>query len=150
ADRHGVDLPRGSLPEMLDHKAVSQRQLLTAEPDLLPRIARLNERGAARGELDLRRGVQCADYPLRAPSLDKARSAARKDSRELGFNQLRLVLAFLRWHDDGQAERINTPLVMLPVSLKKQQGTTDGFSLVLEAPVTEAEINPVLRYILHD
>ncbi|MGD9805777.1 MAG: AAA domain-containing protein [Hyphomicrobiaceae bacterium] len=150
ADRHGVDLTRGSLPLMLDYTTLRPRQLLTTTSDLLQRLASLNELGEAKGELDLRRWLQCADYPFLAPSLDKVRSAARKDSRELGFNQLRLVLAFLRWHDDERAERINTPLVMLPVSLKKQAGTTDSFSLVLETPITEAEINPVLRYILND
>ena len=150
ADRHGVNLTRGSLPVMLDYRALQPRQLLTTDPELLQRLASLNERGETKGDLDLRRWLQCADYPFLAPSLDKVRSAARKDSRELGFNQLRLVLAFLRWHDDVKAERINTPLVMLPVSLKKQAGTADGFSLALEAPATEAEINPVLRFILND
>lgn len=150
ADRHGVNLTRGSLPVMLDYTSLRARQLLTTDAELLERLGTLNERGESKGELDLRRWLQCADYPFLAPTLDKVRSAARKDSRELGFNQLRFVLAFLRWHDDERAERINTPFVMLPVSLKKQAGTTDGFSLVLEAPVTEAEINPVLRYIMND
>ncbi len=150
SDRHGVDLTRGSFPFMLSYQTLQTRQLLTTSPDLLQRLAAINDRGEAKGELDLRRWLQCTDYPYLAPSLDKVRSAARKDSRELGFNQLRLVLAFLRWHDDEKAERINTPLVMLPVTLKRQPGTTDGFSLVLEAPVTEADINPVLRYVLAD
>jgi hypothetical protein len=150
ADRHGVDLTRGSLPVMLDYTALHPRQLLTASPELLQRLAALNDRGEARGELELRRWLHCEDYPYLAPALDKIRSAARKDSRELGFNQLRLVLAFLRWHDDERGERIETPLVMLPVSMKKQHGTADGFTLTLEQPATEADVNPVLRYILHD
>ncbi len=148
ADRHGVDLTRGSFPIMLDYKTLKTRQLLMTGPDLLTRLAQLHDRGQPVGELDLRRWLQCVDYPFLAPSLDKIRSAARKDQRELGFNQLRLVLAMLRWNDDEKGERINTPLVMLPVSLKKQSGTPDGFSLVIEGPVAEAEINPVLRYIL--
>jgi len=150
ADRHGVNLTRGSLLVMLDYKALQPRQLLTANSEFLQRLAGIDERDGCKGELDLRRWLQCADYPFLAPSLDKMRSAARKDSRELGFNQLRLVLAFLHWHDDERGEPINSPLVMLPVTLKKQAGTSDGFSLVLEAPIAEAEINPVLRYILND
>lgn len=148
ADRHGVDLTRGSFPLMLNYQTSQARQLLTASPELLKELARLNDRGEPKGELDLRRWLQCVDYPFLAPSLDKVRAAARKDLRELGFNQLRLVLAFLRWHDDDKAERISTPLVMLPVTLKKQPGTADGFSLVIEGPVAEAEVNPVLRYIM--
>ena len=148
ADRHGVDLTRGSFPVMLDYKTLKARQLLITGPDLLKRLAGHFDRGMPSGELDLRRWLQCVDYPFLSPSLDKVRAAARRDQRELGFNQLRLVLAFLRWHDDDKSERISTPLVMLPVTLKKQSGTTDGFSLVIESSIAEAEINPVLRYIL--
>ena len=148
ADRHGVDLTRGSFPFMLDYKTLKARQLLITGPDLLKRLAGHYDRGIPSGELDLRRWLQCVDYPFLSPSLDKVRAAARRDQRELGFNQLRLVLAFLRWHDDDKSDRISTPLVMLPVTLKKQSGTADGFSLVIEGSIAEAEINPVLRYIL--
>ncbi|MEZ5815628.1 MAG: AAA domain-containing protein [Hyphomicrobiaceae bacterium] len=150
ADRHGIDLTRGSLPVMLDYRALDPRSLLITGPDLLQRLAALGEPGDTKAELDLRQWLKCADYPFLAPSLEKARSAARKDSRELGFNQLRLVFAFLRWHDDERSEQVNTPLVMLPVSMRRQPGTTDAFSIAPEAPLTEAEVNPVLRYILHD
>ena len=148
ADWHGVDLTRGSFPFMLDYRTLKSRQLLITGSDLLKRLTSLNDQGQPNGELDLRRWLQCVDYPFLAPSLDKIRAAARKDQRELGFNQLRLVLAFLRWTDDDKGDRISTPLVMLPVSLKKQSGTTDGFALVIEDTVTDAEINPVLRYVL--
>ena len=146
ADRHGVDLTRGSFPLMLDYRRLRPDQLLFMGPELGKRLQQLNPQGTPAGELDLRRWLQCADYPFLAPNLDKVRAAARKDLRELGFNQLRLVLAMLRWTDD-ERERIATPLVMLPVTLKKQAGTADGYSLVIDHPVSEAEINPVLRYI---
>ena len=148
SERHGVDLTRGSIPLMLNYRTLQPRHLLTAGSELFRQLATLHDRGEAKGELDLRRWLQCVDYPFLGPSLDKVRSAARRDLRELGFNQLRLVLAFLRWHDDDKAERINTPLVMLPVTLKKQAGTADGYSLVIEGSVAEAEVNPVLRYIM--
>ena len=148
ADRHGVDLTRGSFPLMLDYRTLKARQLLITGPDLLSQLAARNDGNAAVGELDLRRWLQCVDYPFLAPNLDKVRAAARKDLRELGFNQLRLVLAMLHWHDDDKGERIHSPLVMLPVTLKKQAGTADGFSLAIDGPVAEAEVNPVLRYVL--
>ncbi len=148
SDKHGVDLTRGSFPLMLDYKTLKARQLLIAGPDLLGQLAARNDGGVAVGELDLRRYLQCVDYPFLAPSLDKVRAAARKDLRELGFNQLRLVLATLRWNDDDKGVRIQSPLVLLPVTLKKQSGTADGFSLVIEGAVEEAEVNPVLRYVL--
>ena len=148
ADRHGVDLTRGSFPLLLEYKTLKARQLLITGPDLLGQLAARNDGTAAVGELDLRRFLQCVDYPFLAPSLDKVRAAARKDLRELGFNQLRLVLAMLRWSDDDRGEQTLSPLVMLPVTLKKQAGTTDGFSLLIEGAVAEAEVNPVLRYVL--
>ncbi len=147
ADKHGVDLTRGSFPMMLDYRALKARQLMVTGPDLLSQLASRHDGAMPVGEVDLRRWLQCVDYPFLAPGLDKIRAAARNDLRELGFNQLRLVLAMLRWSDDT-GERINSPLALLPVTLKKQPGTSDGFSLVVEGPVTEAEINPVLRYVL--
>lgn len=146
-DKHGVDLTRGSFPMMLDYRALKARQLFVTAPDLLSQLATRHDGATPVGEIDMRRWLQCVDYPFLAPALDKIRTAARKDLRELGFNQLRLVLAMLRWSDDS-GERINSPLVMLPVTLKKQAGTADGFSLVIERQVGEAEINPVLRYAL--
>ncbi len=147
-DKHGVDLTRGSFPLMLDYRSLKARQLFVTGLDLLAQLAARHDGDAAVGELDLRRWLQCVDYPFLAPNLDKIRATARKDQRELGFNQLRLTLAMLRWHDDDKGERIQSPLVMLPVTLKKQSGSIDGFSLIVEGAVAEAEINPVLRYVL--
>ena len=148
SDKHGVDLTRGSFPLLLDYRTLKARQLLTTNAELLGQLAARNDGSAAVGELDLRRWLQCVDYPFLAPSLDKVRATARKDLRELGFNQLRLVLAMLHWSEDEKGERLHSPLVMLPVTLKKQAGTADGFSLMIERAVAEAEINPVLRYVL--
>ena len=80
----------------LDYRTLKARQLLVTGPDLLSQLAARHDGTAPVGEVDLRRWLQSGDYPFLAPSLDKVRSAARKDQRELGFNQLRLVLATLR------------------------------------------------------
>jgi hypothetical protein len=150
SERHGIDLTRGSFPLMLNYRLLQPRQLLSATPQLLAELAECHQDGQPKGVLDLRRWLRTQDYPFLPIELDKLRAAARRDQREVGFNQLRLVLAFLRWHDDERGERINTPLVMVPVSLKRVSGTQDGFTLTLENTVREAEINPVLRYILSE
>jgi hypothetical protein len=147
AERHGIDLTRGSLPNVLNVKTLRADQLLTADAGMIRRLAALHDGTQPTGDFDLRRYIQFADYPYLAPQLDKIRAAARKDLRELGFNQLRLVLAMLRWFEPDQAERIDTPLLLLPVSLKRLPGAADGYTLTLDAPVTECEVNPVLRFV---
>jgi hypothetical protein len=147
SDRHGVDLTRGSLPNMLNVRTLKADRLLTAAPAFLERLAGLHDGSQPTGDLDLRRWLQYGDYPFLAPQLDKIRAAARKDLRELGFNQLRLVLAMLRWFTPDSPERIDTPLLLAPVTLKKQAGTTDGYALALDAPLSDCEVNPVLRFM---
>jgi hypothetical protein len=81
-------------------------------------------------------------------TLDKIRAEARRDEKELGFSNLRLVAAFLRWHNvKEQAEqRIDSPLILLPVKLIRKKGIRDQY--LLEPLSSEAEVNPVLRYQL--
>ena len=92
------------------------------------------------------------DYPFLAPTIDKIRLQAQSDSKEYGFSQLRIVLAFLRWHNlvRDRLERIHSPLILLPVEIRKQRGTDDGFELRPLVSAREAEINPVLRHHLRD
>jgi hypothetical protein len=115
-------------------------------------LAKLYEAKDSAAWLPLRQRLRFEDYPFLAPSLDKIRLQAQADTKEYGFSQLRLVLAFLRWHNlvRDKTERIHSPLILLPVELKKQRGTEDGFMLSPLVPVREAEVNPVLRHHLHD
>lgn len=81
-------------------------------------------------------------------ALDKVRLEAARDEREYGFSNLRLVIAFLRWHNlkEQPEERIDSPLLLLPVRLVRKKGVRDQF--VLEFPTQSAEVNPVLRHHL--
>jgi hypothetical protein len=80
--------------------------------------------------------------------LDQIRTEARRDQNEYGFAQLRLVIGFLRWANlkEKPPERLDSPLVLLPVRLTKTKGVRDVHTL--EPIGTEAEINPVLRFQL--
>ena len=81
-----------------------------------------------------------------APTLDRLRTEALRDKAEYGFSQLKLSVCFLRWADlkSKPPELYDSPLVLLPVELKKKKGVRDTYWLELVSP--EAEINPVVRY----
>ncbi len=89
--------------------------------------------------------VRWEEAPYANGILDTILSQARRDRQEYGQSQLRLVVAFLRWHDlkGERGERISSPLLLLPVTLTKQRGVRDSFLLQAESP--EAEVNPALR-----
>lgn len=78
--------------------------------------------------------------------LDRIMAESKRDQAEFGFGQLRLVICFLHWADlkEKPAERFDSPLILLPVELKKKKGIRDTYSL--EAVSTEAEVNPVVRH----
>ena len=86
------------------------------------------------------RVVQSGDA---AAALDALISSARRDRAEYGRDQLRLVAAFLRWHDvkNDPTTPIESPLVLAPVTLTKQRGVRDAYRLELTS--TFAEVNPV-------
>jgi hypothetical protein len=153
--RHGVDLTHGSFPLMLNVNQIRLKDLVVSNREFCQLLAKGHDGDEASHAFDLRQWLKFEDYPWLANAIDKVRVQAKKDQKELGFNQLRMVMAFLRWHDlrkEGteREERIHSPLILLPVELGRQTGTTDGFQLTLAASVTKAEINPVLRYHLAD
>lgn len=78
--------------------------------------------------------------------LDRILAEAKRDRAEFGFAQLRLVVCFLRWTNlkEKPVQRYDSPLILLPVELKKQKGIRDTYSLELQS--SEAEINPVVRF----
>lgn len=98
--------------------------------------------------VDLQRWLRFDDQPFLPAALDKLIQETRRDRAEYGFSHLRLVVAFLRWHNlkEFPEERITTPLLWLPVELVKRKGVRDQY--VLQAEEGDAEFNPVLRHQL--
>jgi hypothetical protein len=78
--------------------------------------------------------------------LDRILAESRRDAAEFGFGQLRLVICFLHWANlkEKPIERFDSPLVLLPVELKKKKGIRDTYHLA--AVSNEAEVNPVIRH----
>jgi hypothetical protein len=144
-----ANLTLGSLPYTLDYRAIRAWQLLVGGERLVSLLDKHHERESW---LPLQQHLRFTDYPFLAPTLDKIRLQARSDQKEYGLSQLRLVVAFLRWNNlaRDRDERISSPLVLLPVEMRKQPGSDHGYDLLPLASPREAEINPVLRHHLRD
>jgi hypothetical protein len=125
-----ANLTVGSLPFTLDHRVIKAEQLLVATERFCKALERHFEAEESGRWLSLQQYLRFEDYPFLAPSIDKIRLQAQSDIKEYGFSQLRLALAFLRWHDlaRDKAERIHSPLILLPVELRKQRGTDEARS----------------------
>ncbi|MEM9688912.1 MAG: AAA domain-containing protein [Pseudomonadota bacterium] len=138
-----ANLTEGSVPHVMDIESIRTQQLLFTNDDL----CRTLESDAP---IRLNRWLRFEDYPFLAPALDRIRLQANRDAREYGFSQLRLVTAFLRWHNLKEApeERINSPLILIPAAIRKKKGVKDHFELSCRA--AEAEINPALRHFLNE
>lgn len=136
-----ANLTVGSVPHVLDVESIRLQQLLFTNDELCQSLA-------SDKPIRLDRWLRFEDYPFLSTSLDRIRLQSSRDAREYGFSQLRLVTAFLRWHNlkDAPNERINSPLILVPASLKKRKGVRDSFELSTDAE--NAEINPALRHHL--
>ncbi|PSK94576.1 AAA domain-containing protein [Taibaiella chishuiensis] len=103
-------------------------------------------------DLHLNVYLRADENPYSIPALDKIRLETQKDINEYGMSQLRLAVAFLHWYNlkEDEKERISTPLVLIPANLKKKKSLRKDDDYILEFEDTEAEINPILRYMLDE
>jgi uncharacterized protein YdeI (YjbR/CyaY-like superfamily) len=101
-------------------------------------------------EINLSKYIRQEENPYIISYLEKIRLEAQSDINEYGFSQLRLAVCFLSWYNKevDPKERINSPLVLLPVAIKKKKGLKDQYTL--EITSAEAEINPVLSHNLRE
>jgi len=136
-----LNMTFASVPILLDVRSIKPEQIFSWQQD----VERLLADGTP---IPLARFLRFEDAPYLPSVLDKLISDARRDAAEFGFSQLRLVIAFLRWHNlkENAAERIDSPLLLVPVELGKKKGVRDSY--VMRATSREAEVNPVLRHHL--
>ncbi|MEO9888623.1 DUF4011 domain-containing protein, partial [Nonlabens ulvanivorans] len=143
-DRGGfLNLTEASVPMLLDYKNITEK-------DLIFWNAHIQTQFISKKKVNLNRYLELDKNRFLSPALNKIRLEARKSKNEYGFDQLRVVVAFLHWYNfkESEDERISSPLLLLPVSLVKKKGVKDRFELNVND--TEAEINPVLSYYLKD
>lgn len=138
-----VNLTVASVPPLLDHKNIDPASLITWSGSVRDKVI-------GKKRLVLTSYLDMKERPTLPARLDKVRSEARKAVNEYGVDPLRLVIAFLRWTNfkDYGNEKINTPLILLPVELVKRKGVKDQY--VLECPTAEAEVNPVLVHYFRE
>ncbi len=134
-----VNLTHASVPLSFDIEHIRPDQIFVWNDDLQKAIAS----GAS---ISLNKRLNFAEALYLPSVLDRIIAETRKDQAEFGFSQLRLVGCFLHWANlkERPIEHYESPLVLLPVRLKKKKGIHDTY--ILEPLSDEAEINPVIRH----
>lgn len=136
-----VNLTIASVPLVLQLSSIRREHLFVWQGALAQQLS-------ACESVNLGKHLRFEDQPYLSGVLDRVIADARRDRAEFGFAQLRLVIAFLHWHNlkESPEERISSPLLLLPVELTRKKGVKDHY--VLEATSSSAEINPALRHHL--
>lgn len=139
-----VNLTVASVPVVLYDRSIRPEWLFTWGGELAEKITGMKE-------ILLNKYLRFEDHLYLASSLDTIRLTAQRDIQEYGFSQLKLVIAFLSWHNfrEDPAERIRTPLLLLPAGLKKIKKLKEDH-YVLTTNDNAAEVNPVLAGLLKE
>ena len=133
-----VNLTVASVPMVLNYLSIRPDWLFTWNDELAAKVTGMKD-------IVLNKYLRLEDHLYLPASLDKIRLENQKDKQEYGFSQLKLVITFLHWHNlkEEVQERIQSPLLLLPVELKKTKRIKeDHFTLSILDNV--AEVNPVL------
>jgi len=134
-----VNLTHASVPLSFDIENIRPDQILVWNDNLRKSLAR----GAV---IALNKYLNFAEALYLPSVLDRIIADTRRDHAEFGFSQLRLVGCFLHWANTKEhpIEQYESPLVLVPVRLKKKKGIRDTYSL--QPLADEAEVNPVIRH----
>ncbi len=134
-----VNLTHASVPLSFDIQNIRPDQILIWNESL--------QRVVTGGKpISLNSYLNFAEVMYLPSQLDRLIAEARRDESEFGFAQLRLVICFLHWANlkEKPVEQYDSPLVLLPVRLRKTKGIRDTYHLDVDS--NEAEINPVIRH----
>jgi len=139
-----VNLTVSSVPLVLHYQSIRPELLFTWNGELAEKIA-------GGKEILLNKYLRFEDYPWLSSALDRVRVDARRDEQEYGFSALKLAIAFLSWNNlkDAPEERIQSPLLLLPVEIKKNKKVREDH-YVLKVLDNTAEVNPVLAGLLRE
>jgi hypothetical protein len=139
-----INLTISSVPMVLHYQSIRPQLLFTWNEEIADKVKGMKE-------MALNKYLRFEDHPYLPAALNKIRVEAQHDIQEFGFSQLKLVIAFMNWHNlrDEADERIQSPLLLIPVELKKKKSVTED-QYVLKVNANEAEVNPVLANFLHE
>ncbi|GEP98600.1 AAA domain-containing protein [Chitinophaga cymbidii] len=141
-----ANLTLGSVPMVLHHQSIRPELLFTWNDEIAQKVIGMKD-------LALNKYLRFEDHIYLPAVLNKVRLEAQRDVQEYGFSQLKLVIAFLKWHnlrDPEEAEEsIFSPLLLIPAELKKKK-QAGGDQYVLSITDNNAEVNPVLANQLRE
>ncbi len=134
-----ASLTQASVPLSFDIKNIRPNQILIWDDAFKKSLI-------AGKAISLNKYLNFAEALYLPSLLDRIIADARKDQAEYGFAQLRLVVCFLHWANlkEQPIQRFDSPLVLVPVQLKKKKGIRDTYTL--QAMDSVAEVNPVIRH----
>lgn len=139
-----ANLTHSSVPMVLHHQSIRPDLLFTWNEVIAAQVIGMKD-------LALNKYLRFEDHSYLPGILNKVRLEAQRDVQEYGFSQLRLVIAFLKWHNlrEEPEESIFSPLLLIPAELrKKKQVGADQY--VLGITDNNAEVNPVLANQLRE
>ena len=135
-----VNLTQGSVPLSFNLREIRADQILVWSETLSKQVAEGKK-------ISLNKHLNFDEAIYLPPLLDRLIADSRRDLAEFGFVQLRLVAVFLRWANlkENPKEIYQSPLVLIPVQLKKIKGIRDTYELHPQSEL--AEVNPVIRHL---
>jgi superfamily I DNA and/or RNA helicase/predicted DNA-binding WGR domain protein len=139
-----VNLTVSSVPMVLHFQSIKPELLFTWNDEISRQII-------AQKDIPLNKYLRFEDHPYLNAQLNGVRQISDSNEKEYGFSQLKLVVAFLHWHNlkDDITERIQSPILLLPVKLKRNKSLKEE-RFALEIIDNSAIINPVLSNFLKD
>lgn len=141
-----ANLTLGSVPMVLHHQSIRPELLFTWNEEIAQQVVEMKD-------LTLNKYLRFEDHLYLPAVLNKVRLEAQRDVQEYGFSQLKLVVAFLKWHNlrdqEETEESIFSPLLLIPAELKKKK-QVGGDQYVLSITDNNAEVNPVLANQLRE
>ena len=139
-----VNLTVSSVPVVLHYQSIRPELLFTWNAELAEKVKGMKE-------IVLNKYLRFEDHNYLPSSLDRVRVESQRAVQEYGFSQLKLVIAFLNWHNlkEDPRERIESPLLLIPVELKKNKKLKEDH-YVMKVLDNAAEVNPVLAGQLKD
>ncbi len=141
ATQSSVNLTEASVPMVVRLESVRADTLCTWKGRFISDVL-------SGSNVPLNQWLRFEDQPQLPSTFHRIIQETRRDRSEYGFSNLRLVVAFLHWHNLKEAphERIVSPLLWLPAEVTKQKGVRDQY--VMRCPESWAEFNPALRHML--
>jgi superfamily I DNA and/or RNA helicase/predicted DNA-binding WGR domain protein len=139
-----VNLTVSSVPIVLHYQSINPQLLFTWNNEISGQII-------SQKDISLNKYLRFEDHPYLNSQLNGIRQHSENDKKEYGFSQLKLVVAFLHWHNlkDDINERIQSPLLLLPIELDRKKSLKEE-KFTIKIRDNAAIINPVLANHLKD